>query len=56
MNRIYQGRVTAVEISDSKDESGKPYYKPLDNWPEKLWQHHALFQDAVPLKVEDCYE
>jgi hypothetical protein len=24
MNRIYQGKVTAVEIPDGKDEHGKP--------------------------------
>jgi hypothetical protein len=24
MNRIYQGKVTAVEIPDGKDEQGKP--------------------------------
>jgi hypothetical protein len=41
MNRIYQGKVTAVEISDGKDEPGKP----LDL--DVLWRHHELFQDAV---------
>jgi hypothetical protein len=41
MNRIYQGKVTAVEIPDGKDEQGKP----LDL--DVLWQHHELFQDAV---------
>ncbi len=47
MNRIYQGRVTAVEVPDGKDDQGKPKWKPLENWQEKLWQHHELFQDAV---------
>ncbi len=47
MNRIYQGRVSEVEIPDGKDEQGNPKWKPLDNWPEKLWLHHELFQDAV---------
>ncbi len=43
MNRIYQGRVTRVEILNGK--KGEP--QPLDDWQEKLWQHHELFQDAV---------
>jgi len=41
MNRIYQGKVTAVEIPDGKDEQGKP----LDI--DVLRQHHELFQDTV---------
>jgi hypothetical protein len=41
MNRIYQGRVTKVEIPDGKDAQGKP----LDL--DVLWHHHELFQDAV---------
>jgi hypothetical protein len=47
MNRIYQGRVTAVEIPDGKDEQGNPKWKKLDDWQSVLWQHHELFQDAV---------
>jgi hypothetical protein len=47
MNRIYQGKVTAVEIPDGKDEQGKPKWKNLENWQSALWQHHELFQDAV---------
>jgi hypothetical protein len=43
MNRIYQGKVTAVEIPDGKDEKGKT----LDL--DVLWRHHELFQDAVNL-------
>jgi hypothetical protein len=41
MNRIYQGKVTAVEIPDGKDEQGKPLNLDV------LWRHHELFQDAV---------
>lgn len=41
MNRIYQGKVTAVEIPGGTDEQGKP----LDL--DVLWRHHELFQDAV---------
>ncbi|MEO5803119.1 MAG: type V CRISPR-associated protein Cas12b [Verrucomicrobiota bacterium] len=41
MNRIYQGRVTKVEIPGGKDEQGN--LLDLD----VLWQHHELFQDAV---------
>jgi hypothetical protein len=47
MNRIYQGKVTAVEIPDGKDEQDKPKWKKLDDWQPLLWQHHELFQDAV---------
>ena len=57
MNRIYQGRVSNVEIPDGKDEPGHPKWQPLDNWQNILpvapkpgeggWQHHDLFQDAV---------
>ena len=43
MNRIYQGRVTKVETFSGKDAEPQP----LENWEEKLWQHHELFQDAV---------
>jgi hypothetical protein len=43
MNRIYQGRVTKVEIFNGKNAEPQP----LDNWEEKIWQHHELFQDAV---------
>jgi hypothetical protein len=42
MNRIYQGKVTAVEIPD-----GKGGWKKLDAGESSLWQHHQLFQDAV---------
>jgi hypothetical protein len=46
MNRIYQGRVTAVAILDGK-EQGKPKWKKLEDGESVLWQHHELFQDAV---------
>lgn len=44
MNRIYQGRVTSVEVlkSGTKNE-----WEPLPDWQSALWQHHELFQDAV---------
>ena len=57
MNRIYQGRVTAVEIpppnilSASNGERNKGEVsnqnpsQPLDL--DVLWRHHELFQDAV---------
>lgn len=47
MNRIYQGRVAKVEIQSGKDPNGKPQWKELPDWPNALWQHHELFQDAV---------
>ena len=45
MNRIYQGRVTKAETLHGKNAAGQP--QSLDQWEEKPWQHHALFQDAV---------
>ncbi len=36
MNRIYQGRVTKVEILNGKDESGKPQWVLLGFTREKL--------------------
>ncbi len=45
MNRIYQGRVTKVEILNGKSADGQP--QELPNWQSALWQHHELFQDAV---------
>jgi hypothetical protein len=57
MNRIYQGRVSKVEISTilsastgerNKGEVSNPSpWQPLPNWQDILWQHHELFQDAV---------
>jgi len=43
MNRIYQGRVSKVEIPGDKENP----WQPLPNWQDILWQHHELFQDAV---------
>ncbi len=45
MNRIYQGRVNKVEISNPGDKETP--WKPLENGQDILWQHHELFQDAV---------
>jgi hypothetical protein len=55
MNRIYQGRVTRVEIPTvlsastgerNKGEVSNPKpSQPLDL--DVLWRHHELFQDAV---------
>ena len=44
MNRIYQGRVSSVQIPKP---GVKNEWQPLDNWQDALWQHHELFQDAV---------
>lgn len=41
MNRIYQGKVIAVEINDGES------WTRLDDWKADLWQNHVLFQDAV---------
>lgn len=46
MNRIYQGRVTKVELlDDRKDEVLREFEK--GEGEALLWQHHGLFQDAV---------
>jgi hypothetical protein len=44
MNRIYQGRVTSVEIPKP---GTKNEWVSLPDWQGALWQHHELFQDAV---------
>ena len=46
MNRIYQGKVSKAELLDAKGNLiATP---PQDwNWEAALWNHHALFQDAV---------
>lgn len=50
MNRIYQGRVTKVEIADGNG-GWKPFdgdsKKAKEKWQEALWRHHELFHDAV---------
>jgi hypothetical protein len=56
MNRIYQGRVTKVEIPnpDPSTQKDQPWI-PLSKKPAEaktlgenlLWEHHQLFQDAV---------
>jgi hypothetical protein len=56
MNRIYQGRVSKVQILDPEKNSNSPdRWKELSSdsreacrlGEEMLWQHHELFQDAV---------
>lgn len=47
MNRIYQGKVTAVEVSDGKDEHRETKWKKLADWQSPLWGHHELFHDAI---------
>jgi hypothetical protein len=44
MNRIYQGKVNKAELLDAKGNDITP--KEWD-WESALWDHHALFQDAV---------
>ena len=45
MNRIYQGRVSKVQIVDTE---GVPRSAPVGDVATcVLWQHHRLFQDAV---------
>ena len=45
MNRIYQGRVSKVEIPKPGDKENP--WQPLPNWQDALWHHHKLYQDAV---------
>ena len=45
MNRIYQGRVSKVEIPKPGDKENP--WQPLPNWQDAVWRHHELFQDAV---------
>jgi IS605 OrfB family transposase len=50
MNRIYQGKVTAVEIPDGKDKWKQFDPDPKKNrgeWQSVLWKHHEMFQDNV---------
>lgn len=44
MNRIYQGRVSRAEIIDPKSNV---LSAPDWNGESALWEHHALFQNAV---------
>ncbi len=44
MNRIYQGRVSKVEIATG--DKANPW-QSLENWQSTLWQHHEIFQDAI---------
>ncbi|MCI0541284.1 MAG: type V CRISPR-associated protein Cas12b, partial [Verrucomicrobiales bacterium] len=56
MNRIYQGKVTNVQIANpEKDARPDKCWLTFDpdpkqakaKWQSALWQHHQLFQDAV---------
>ena len=48
MNRIYQGRVSRVEILLPGKKGNKPeHWTELADWESALWKHHELFQDAV---------
>ena len=50
MNRIYQGRVSKVEIQNPNKEATKNKYwieLSKEEGENALWQHHGLFQDAV---------
>jgi hypothetical protein len=45
MNRIYQGKVTNVEIAKPGDKENP--WQPFYDWQSAFWQHHELFQDIV---------
>jgi hypothetical protein len=56
MNRIYQGRVSKVEIANpDRNAPADERWLSFDSdpklaktkWQSALWQHHQLFQDAV---------
>lgn len=46
LNRIYQGRVSAVEIDRSVKKTSSDWH-PVPGNDGSLWAHHALFQDAI---------
>lgn len=57
MNRIYQGRVTQVQVpapvteeqreGRKKAKKGeKPEWVKIENGEALLWRHHELFQDG----------
>ena len=45
MKRIYQGRITKVEILGNAVSNNQ--WLELPDWQSVLWDHHSLFQDAV---------
>lgn len=58
MNRIYQGRVTKVQLCCEPQETKevgpqkegkakKPEWRKMPDGEAALWRHHELFQDAV---------
>lgn len=60
MNRIYQGKVTNVELANPDKKTPKEKrWLPFDpdpklareKWQAALWQHHELFQDAVSPQI-----
>lgn len=46
LNRIYQGRVSAVEF-DRSAKSTAPDWQSAPGNDTNLWSHHELFQDAI---------
>lgn len=46
MNRIYQGRVTKVEVPNPDKEAAEKWIK-LEDGEAALWRHHEVFRDAV---------
>ena len=44
MNRIYQGRISSVEIPKL---GAKNEWEQLPNGQDAFWEHHRLFQDAA---------
>ena len=46
MNRIYQGLFSGAQLIDTKGEAIAD-----EKWDGEsaLWEHHALFQDAVKI-------
>ena len=51
MNRIYQGRVSKIEVLDGTKKASvvlkKFSNKDLESQNNPLWEHHEIFQDAV---------
>lgn len=53
MNRIYQGRVSRVQIPKPGVQSPQSPndWQDLPNGEEALWHHHPLFQDVWKREV-----
>jgi len=47
MNRIYQGKITVIEVLEGQNKSDNANWKKLEGWQTAIWDHHEIFQDAI---------